>query len=230
MVIKRSWPIKIYILNVLALSLSVFLLISSYSRAAIGGFALSVVCFVIFTFFSNNKYKTSLVKFALIGIGAFIIVLAVDTSLVDSFSKKLNLVIEKNEQKAEEGGNEGRVELYSKSIEYAAEHLGIGMGPGASLVNLDGFPPHNYLIQILVDYGLIILLGQLWILFRVYQRLRIYQHVMQSALPSMVRASILAFPLICVGPSSITGEGVFWLWLGFLIAYSSVMVRKYCST
>ena len=101
------------------------------------------------------------------------------------------------------------------------------MGPGSSLFPLGGIPPHNFFVQVLVEYGFIIIIGLIWTLLTVFYRFHRYQNVGQDAMPVILKASILAFPLMSVGPSSIIGEGIFWLWLGFIVAYSSILTRKY---
>lgn len=222
-IIKKHQSTKLYLFNCFSLSLSIFILVCSYSRAAIAGFALGFACFFIFTFLSSSKLKVNLANFAIVGLIAFFGFVMFEPSIIESFTGKLYLVIEKNNQTQVEG----RSVLYSATVDYAIESLGIGMGPGSSVHNLNGLPPHNYFLQLLVEYGLVIVIGQLYILYRVYKRLSSYHSVIQNALPTMLRASIIAFPLLSVGPSSIFGEGVFWLWLGLILAYCSVAVRKY---
>ncbi|MDO6390988.1 O-antigen ligase family protein [Pontibacter sp. BT731] len=221
--IKKYQPTYLYILNVLSFGLSFFLLVCSYSRAAIGGFTIASAFFLLFIFFSKNSVKSNLVNIILLSFAAFIALIIISPSTIESFSDKLFLVVEKNNIRTEEG----RSNLYTASLAYAYESLGIGRGPGASINNLGGLPPHNYFLQILIDYGILIVLLQLWILCRVFKRLGNYKHIIHNAMPPMMQASILAFPLLSIGPSSIVGEGVFWLWLGVIIAYSSISIRKY---
>ncbi|MCX2739942.1 O-antigen ligase family protein [Pontibacter anaerobius] len=222
-VMKKYQPTKLYILTWASLVLSLFILISSYSRAAIGAFVLGTFAFLLLTMFSSNTHKASVTKLLLVGVVGFIILVFVDSSILTSLADMLYLVVEKHEYSSQEG----RAFLYAKSMDYAVDNAGIGMGPGASVVNLAGWPPHNYLIQILVEYGILILLVQLWVVFKAYRRFGLYKSTVNSALPTMGKAVILAFPLMSIGPSTILGEGVFWLWFGFTIAFSSIIARKY---
>lgn len=223
--VKKTRPWWHYLLTGFSLALSLYLLISSYSRAAMGSFALALIFFTIFTFFSKSNHRISVVKLLGIGVVALILILAVNTSLLDVITDKLYLVVEKNNQRTEEG----RTDIYAENLAHVASNFGIGMGPGSSYDKVDNLPPHNFFLQMLVEYGLVTVLGLLWILYRVFKRHGLYKQVMPDALPYILRASILAFPLMSIGPSSIVGEGTFWLWFGFIIAYSSVMLRKYCS-
>ncbi|PKV62615.1 O-antigen ligase family protein [Pontibacter ramchanderi] len=225
-IIKKYQPTKLYIINCFSLSLSIFILICSYSRAAIAGFSLCFALFFIFTFLSTSKLKVNLANLAILGVIAFLGLALFEPAILDAITSKLYLVVEKNHQTKEEG----RSVLYSTTLNYALENLGIGMGPGSSVHNLNGLPPHSYFLQLLVEYGILIVIGQLYILFRVYKRLSSYHFAVQNAMPMMLRASIIVFPLLSVGPSSIFGEGVFWLWLGLILAYSSVTVREYLKT
>lgn len=220
--IKVYRPSKLYIVNLISFSLSLFLLICSYSRAAIGGFVIAVAFFLLFILFSKNNLKSNLLKFVIVSFLGFTALLFINPSIVDSFSDKLYLVIEKNNQRTEEG----RSILYKESLGYAYDSLGFGRGPGASIAYLGGLPPHNYFLQILIEYGIIIVLLHLWLFFKVFRRLGTYKHVIRNAMPSMLQGSIIAFPLLSIGPSSIIGEGIFWLWLGISLAYSSISLLK----
>ena len=81
------------LLNWMALPLSLYLLISSYSRAAIASFVFAFGLFVLFSIFSNNTYKTSLFKLILIVVTCFSAVLIVNDNLFDSLENKLSAVV-----------------------------------------------------------------------------------------------------------------------------------------
>ncbi|QMU27348.1 O-antigen ligase family protein [Adhaeribacter radiodurans] len=219
---KRYRPLIWYAINALSLLLSLYILISSYSRAAISSFSIGVIFFVIFSFLTPNTYKSNILKLGLLLIVTFIGVIVVNDSLLDAMINKLYLVVEKNEVTTDDA----RINIYTKSINYALDNMGFGMGPGSSLYPLEGIPPHNFFLQILVEYGVVILLGILFILFKSFNRIGRYQNVIANALPAILRSSILVFPLMAVGPSSIMGEGIFWLWLGFIVVYGSISYRK----
>ncbi|RAU82418.1 O-antigen ligase family protein [Pontibacter arcticus] len=225
MFVKKTRPLWHYLVTGFSLALSVYLLISSYSRAAMGGFALALIFFAVFTFFTKSNHKISVLKLLGIAAIAIALIVAVNTSLLDVITNKLDMVVEKNNQRTDES----RADIYAENLALVANNLGIGMGPGSSYDKVDNLPPHNFFLQILVEYGLVTVLGFLWIFYRVFKRYGLYKQVMPDALPYILRASILAFPLMSIGPSSIVGEGIFWLWFGFIIAYSSIMLRKYCS-
>ncbi|WP_242928863.1 O-antigen ligase family protein [Pontibacter vulgaris] len=225
-VINAYSPKIIYRLNIISLLLSITILFFSYSRAAIFGFILGVIVFCLITIFSNRNYQGKLVRFTIIGAVIFVIIIILNESVVDSITRMLTLVIEKND-KSIESGEEGRNVFYLKSIRYFVDNLGVGMGPGSSIFNLNGTPTHNYLLQVLVEYGPIILLIQMWVVYCAYMRFAKYYTIINNLMPMMLRSTIIVFPLLCFGPSTIMVEGIFWLWYGLVISYSSIVIRKY---
>lgn len=220
--IKPYRPLKWYVLNWISLGMSLYLLISSYSRAGIAAVALGVAIFIVFSLFSHNNYKQNIIKIIAGLFILFVLILIINTSIVDAILDKLNLVVAKNETSSDDS----RVNLYTTTLNYALDHLGFGMGPGSSTFPLDGLPPHNFFLQILVEYGIVTLLSMLYFLIVCFRKFGLYQNVISNALPSMFKATILVFPIMAVGPSTIMVEGSFWLWYGLLIAYSSIMLRK----
>ncbi|RDC66035.1 O-antigen ligase family protein [Adhaeribacter pallidiroseus] len=220
--IKPYRPLKWYVLNWISLGMSLYLLISSYSRAGIAAVALGTALFIVFSLTSHNNYKQNIIKIVAVLFVLFISVLVIDTSILDTITDKLNLVVEKNESSSDDT----RVNIYTTCLNYALDHLGFGTGPGSSIFPLDGLPPHNFFLQILMEYGIVILLGMLYFLYISFRKFSSYQNVISNALPAMFKAMILVFPIMAVGPSTIIVEGSFWLWYGLLIAYSSIMMRK----
>ncbi|QNF32397.1 O-antigen ligase family protein [Adhaeribacter swui] len=222
--IKQYRPLKWYVLNWLSFAISLYVLICCYSRAGIAAFGLGVALFFLFSFFSHNHYKQNLVKIIFGVVILFICLLIVNPSILDAVTNKLNLVIEKNETSS--SSNDTRVDLYTTCLNFALDHLGFGMGPGSSIFPLDGLPPHNFFLHILMEYGIVILIGILYFLVASAKKLGLYQTVINNALPAMFKATVVVFPIMAIGPSTILVEGSFWLWYGLLLAYSSIMYRK----
>jgi len=115
------------------------------------------------------------------------------------------------------------VRLYyiKQGVGAAIDSLGFGRGVGCSTVVIEGGSYHNYAIELLAEFGVVAFVGFLGLLLyatlllcNALRRLRDMPYKSAALLGGCV-----AFPILQVGPSSIIGEGVYWLWLAVLITH-----------
>lgn len=113
-----------------------------------------------------------------------------------------------------------RVYYYSQAISAAADSLGFGMGLGASTEIIGGGSYHSYGMEVLAELGVWVFLALCFIFIRIgaklWRAVRTQRNVYWN---SALLASCVAFSFLQLGPSGIMGEGVYWLWLGILVAY-----------
>jgi teichuronic acid biosynthesis protein TuaE len=206
--------------------LAVAMVVLCFSRAALGGLVLSLLLFgTVYGFFyiKNDRFRTRhlFVMALVMALGLGVVIKQSENiefinKVYSSFSTKFE---------GSEGSNEYRGYTYNRAvIEGTWGSLGFGRGLGASNQLIEGGSYHFYPFEILAELGLWIFLG--YVLLMVNLVVGLYQCIIKGIhvyWSTGLLASAMAFPILAMGPSSILGEGPYWLWMGFLVAYTGVM-------
>lgn len=222
MLVKPYKRKLIYVLNIVAFVLALLLLFYSYSRAGMMSFLLGMLIFMFFAVRSNTKHRKVFMRFVLAAI-VMVVFLAIYTDLPLSLVDKIVLIAEKQQI----ANDESRFFYYKTCLQYSLDHFGIGMGPGSSIHALNNASVHNHLLQLLVEYGIVNLFALILLLFFAYVRITGFRHVSNNFFPFILATTIIVFPIHVIGPSSILGEGIYWLWLGLIVAVGSTMAQMH---
>jgi hypothetical protein len=195
--------------------LAIPLVFISYSRAAILGLLIGLTI-IVFCFVIRPRSK----RFALI---FMLMIMGFGTVYFNSNAGGLwgKRIVSAMEKKWEVVDNSIRMYYYTNAVvSGTVDSFGFGKGLGASTVIINGGSYHHYLLGILAELGFWFFLGHCVLIVMVCLRLlkgvRRGKNVYWNC---GLLASCIAFPILCLGPSSIMGEGVYWLWLAFIVAF-----------
>lgn len=209
----------------IATSLSIILVINSFSRAAIFGLIIGLL-FFMFILSTKTKFYFRFFSISLI--------LCISIYAIYSGKKFIdnNLALTMLVNKIENDPNSIRIKYYNSAIvEGTIGSFGFGRGLGASSEIIDGGSYHHYLLEILAEFGFWIFLGYLTLMAKICIQLRrAIKHRRYVFWSAGLLASCIAFPVLCAGPASLSYLYPFWLWLAFIIAYTdydfSLMTNK----
>jgi teichuronic acid biosynthesis protein TuaE len=202
-------------LAIIALFISIFLLINSFSRAAIGGFLIGLTFFVyVFSTKLKIKYRIFFITFLIICITYLTFKL---NDIIDN-----NLALKLLEYKIENQDNSVRLSYLNSSIYNGTiGSLGFGRGLGASTEIIKGGSYHSYFLEVLAEYGLWIFLAYLLLLIKIclqlWRAIKLRNNIYWN---TGLLASCIAFPALCSGPASILGIYPYWLWITFVAGFS----------
>lgn len=116
-----------------------------------------------------------------------------------------------------------RINMYIDSIAAASEIFFLGSGPGSYSNFIIKFQPdsritdpHNWWLEILVQYGAFIFMGYVYLHLQVFKNL--YKHMLNSDVASTLIKTQLIFIIACIAPSSYIAYSSQWIFLGLSIA------------
>jgi len=188
----------------------------SYSRAAVFGLLLGVAVFVLCRLaFVRNVRRTGTEIGLMAGVLGLLLLPAVMGIMSwESVWAALTL-------KTETADDSIRTYYYSQGVEAAVGSAGFGKGLGASTEVIEGGSYHHFGVEILAELGAWVFLGHCLILAAICSRLlAAIKAGREPFWSSGLLASCMALPLLLFGPSSVIGEGVYWLWIGFLVSFA----------
>lgn len=193
----------------------------SYSRAAILGMMVGLIVFALFMILSRATYIRAKSVFIVV-----IVLIIMSISLWDVASEFVQQIkiIQVMIDKFSEGDTSVRSEYYSKAIGAVWDSYGFGRGLGASTEVIEGASYHSFVLEILAELGV----WTFFMLFIMFVRMvmllvRSIREKKYFYFSSALLASCFAFPILQVGPSGIWGEGIFWLWVGVMAAFTGLM-------
>jgi hypothetical protein len=133
-----------------------------------------------------------------------------------------NLAITALTYKMENDENTIRSNFYSTAlVQGTIGSFGFGRGLGASTKIIEGSSYHQYLLEILAEFGLWIFLVYLTLIAKICIQLwRAIQKRRNIFWSGGLLASCIAFPILCTGPASLIYVYPYWLWLAFLVAFT----------
>lgn len=195
--------------------LSMALVLLSYSRAAVLGMmtGLTVFALCIVTSSATTRRTKAVVIALIVVMSIWIIVINPEMVLQSNIGEAML-------NKYQSADNSMRIYYYSQGIQAAIDSLGFGMGLGSSTEVIDGGSYHSFVIEILAELGVWVFLVLCILFIRIgVLLLRAVWTQGGTYWNSALLASCVAFPILQFGPSSIIGEGIFWLWLGVMAAH-----------
>ncbi|WP_409272366.1 O-antigen ligase family protein [Neobacillus sp. SCS-31] len=199
--------------------ISIMVLININARAPIYGMLIYVLCFIslyiLFKIYKNNKLAFKVVTSMIL---SFFIISII--TLLASFSSE-ELVF-----KISSAGNLEsdilRLNLMKAAIEGFVNSNLLGMGPGQS-INLLGINVHNFFLEIMAEYGLIIFGGILMIFIQLLK-------VFKQKLPEFLTLCIMSFPpafaLISIASSGAVRIRATWIIITLLYFVISLYEKK----
>ncbi|WP_066066895.1 teichuronic acid biosynthesis protein TuaE [Neobacillus soli] len=214
--------------------LSVYLIYLTESRASLLGVIIGLIAYFFIllpTFFKKIAAligSTVLLLIALVFSGKFVHL--VDQFLSASASYPSNEILP---------SNVARLNLLRNTLHFSLESFGFGVGAGNIPFYLKNKPiyatnnvveVHNWLAEIMGNYGIIILLGYVtmyaYLFFRLYAfyKTRIgrkYKGLLEACMLGMI-----GFLVSSISPSSISNLFFHWVFLGLVISTVSVFTGK----
>ncbi|WP_163099320.1 O-antigen ligase family protein [Peribacillus alkalitolerans] len=230
----KNWLVKLA--GMMILLSSVYLIDATLSRANILALAIGVVFWLLF--FTTKKEKQFLV---IIGIGGMILGIALFS---DTIIMMLNDIIIKVKDVLFQTGNETgsnsiRINLLKNALLFIAKTVGIGIAAGNIeyyIENYSLFPTlgtlnlHNWWMEILVQYGLLVFVGYIIIyLWMIISLLRLFfasSTATDRGLSAALCTSLVVFSLASVSPSSILTLNYSWVLWAFAIGYINYRKSK----
>lgn len=218
------------IAGILLILVSVYMLEVTSSRANI--LAVLIGLGFWFLFLTKTKLKIKLLFWSTFGAGI------VSVLFFDKVESLFNAVVQLISSLVVTSGSDEtstdiRINLLKNSMIFLQNTFGFGVGTGNSDVYMKNFAEyptgniinvHNWWIEILVNYGVVIF--TLYCLFYIYLLKELYvinRDIPEQSLLKLFSVALLlamvVFPLSSVSPSSQIALNYFWVLYGFVIAF-----------
>jgi len=207
---------NIFITGILIIA-SVYILLVINARAPIYGILLYgfsiILCYVLFIV----KQKSKIIFKFIIAFGSFIVVtfFLITTSLYTL--DELILIVS---SEGNQGSDLYRLELIISALSALINTAFLGVGPGQSIV-VSGINVHNFFIEIMVEYGLVVIGGIVSIFIYMY---RMYKWNLPLFLSSCVMSFPAAFFLISISSSG--ANKIRATWIIITIIFMAVSISK----
>lgn len=205
------------IFTIMIIIASVFVLIESGARAPLYGMLLYTISFVLFylllILYTRSKQVFYLLKYLIIFSGTLSVILIFSFISIEEFILM-----------ASSPGNQEsdmfRLNLIKLALEGFVNSAFLGMGPGQSITLL-GINVHNFFIEIMSEYGIIIISG-IVIIFGYL--LNAYKW----GIPKMVALSILSFPpaFMLISISSSGANRIRAVWILITLMFIAISLHK----
>lgn len=209
---------------------SVFLLITTTSRANLLGFILSIIVFIVLCIRNKKNRNVLFVLFCL----SFLIVLLnpeIIKNIFISINKSLNF-----DFSSLDGSDHVRINLIKNGLFFLISTLGFGVGAGniehwmsyEAIYNTGGvLNIHNWWLEILVNYGLIIFIMYLTFYVKLFKSVyRKFKHS-RSKIDISISLGTMCFigGYIIGSISSSSNINSEWLWVfwGIVVAYQGII-------
>ncbi|MBP7232325.1 MAG: O-antigen ligase family protein [Syntrophaceae bacterium] len=211
----------------LFLILGIIVLLMTSSRACYLALALSVGFWYLFLIRHNKK--TIILSACCFLVIAYIL----SGRLLDHLlTQVLSLAALVSNKVQDIGGADIRLNLYLNALYFSGLSFPIGVGAGNSeyyFINYQVYPIyslnsiHNWWLEILVNYGVPVFIGYVFLYFNVIYNLWLIHKRLQERYEKMICESLLmgwvGFSLSSISPSSLAGFPPQWLYLGFILAF-----------
>lgn len=226
-ILVQSTTIELYnklsrnalIIVISCLSVNLFLIFASGSRAAIG--ALLIALILQYILVVNYNWRSNF-KVILLSFIALILVLMPIIYIANNFNL-IEYVANKNLSEGDYGMGV-RLDYYKNALRSFIYSFGFGSGGGSYLIFNEGKNYHNHFLQILADYGLFGISIQLIFFYC------IFLYAKERTTPIYLRSGIISalciFPILSFGPSDILSQSSIWVWFG-LVSGLMVSMSKY---
>lgn len=214
-------------LGSLVLIAGIIVLITTASRACYVAFALSMAFWNVFLI-KHNK-KTIAFTLLILLVAGYIL----SGPLIENFLKQIMSLAALVSRKTQDiGGLHIRLNLYLNALYISGLSFPLGVGAGNaeyyiynykiypvfSLINL-----HNWWLEILVNYGIPVFTGYVFLYFNVIYNLWAIHKRLRERYEKMICESLLmgwvGFSMASITSSSLAGFAPQWLYLGFILAF-----------
>ncbi|MCM3088667.1 O-antigen ligase family protein [Bhargavaea ginsengi] len=211
------------LVNLLMLSSIFFLVIINDAKLVLAGLILQTIILLIF--FKIPR----LIKLTYTFVFFVLTLYIVNTGFLDEYNKAYDEIVNGY------GSNYVRLNLYKSGFYMLLESNFLGVGPKNFGLNLhpelytaEIVNPHNWWIELLAEYGVIIFIGFLalyiWILIQLYKIYR--QKRITSDITFALFLSFCGFVIASVAPSSLFDFWPMWVIIGLALAIINVHYLK----
>ncbi|MEH7344979.1 hypothetical protein V7122_14090 [Bacillus sp. JJ1532] len=209
---KKNWIITLAIIIA-----SVFVLIQIDARAPIYGMVLYCMSFtliyILLVINKNSEYFFTIISIMLTFIGLI-------ASLLVLYNYSLTELVSMISSPGNEKSDLLRLSLTKEAIQAFFNSAFLGIGPGQS-INLLGINVHNFFLEIMSEFGVIIISGIILIfiyLFKAYK----------WKLPSLLTLCIMSFPpaFVLIGISSSSANRIRATWILITLLYITISLYK----
>lgn len=222
------------VIYILLLVSSLFLLLSTKSRANLLALVLSIIVFVIMSL-RKSKTRTTL----LIILGLILVVLFVNPNIFRSVIISINENLKFNF--FTQGGSDNiRLNLIKNGLLYLYSTLGFGVGAGnieywmihEALYNTGGISNiHNWWFEILIGYGIIIFIMYIVFYYKLFKSALLKFKYSRCKIDMSISMGIMCFMIgyIIGSISSSSNINSEWLWVfwGIAVAYQGIDDNKH---
>jgi len=229
-----------WIFGIILLAMSFFLLAKTFSRANFLAVALEIGFIFFFLFQLRRRIKIGFL------VGLIIVLFSI-------FSLRIPLRISHCAYGFFKGFTDPSTSTYASTIERInviknslylfVTHLGFGVGAGnieKHIAHFAKYPtygatnPHNWWIEILADYGILIFAGYLlFYLGLIYNLGKIWHKInkrQEKMICEALLISLIGFFLASISPSSIMASEYQWIFLAFVLAFLNYFRLKSTSS
>lgn len=135
-----------------------------------------------------------------------------------------------------------RMNLIKNALYFVGRTFGMGVGAGQSEYWMENYPVfytynvtniHNWWIELLANYGLIIFFGYLFIyisVFLTFFKQRKNNNPKQKRMCLFLSCFLVGYIISCISPSSMMSIEWSWIFFSFLILYSNYVSATKCSS
>ncbi|WP_445490706.1 teichuronic acid biosynthesis protein TuaE [Niallia sp. 03133] len=214
--------------------LSVYVIYLTESRASL----LAIIAGICVYFFllSNHKVKKaigfSFVIFSIIG-------MLITAPIVINKMEEWTMISESYEGIKPLPSNLARINLLKNTFYYVLDSYGLGVGAGNIPYYLEKYPfyptgdiwqVHNWLAEIIGNFGIFIFLGYIGMIFYICLSLyKLYKVAYSPAYRMLLEACFtaqIAFLVSSISPSSVSNLYFHWVFLGFVLSTIAVLKRR----
>ena len=216
---------------ILTIISTIFLLAKTNSRANILGLVLGLIVFILLKLFREINLKTLLIG------------LAIPMFLILNINRLINIIqLFTNKVKIDftTGSDLTRLNLIKNGLYFLKETIGFGTGAGNIeywMENRRMFPVgsirnmHNWWMEILVGYGLIIFIGYIFVY---YKKFKVLYHSYKNTNNKFIKNTSIgllsimgSFVVSSISSSSLLPSQWLWVFWGVVIAYIGYIEKQY---
>jgi len=233
--IRYGKSMQIQIAGLGAVTAAIYLIVEIGSRANILAMMLELAFSFMFLSNLRQKIKISIAVFIVVGICFFIFPDAV-LGFFSTFAWQLNSI--DTQAKLDSGSVATRANLIRNGLEFLYDSAGFGVGAGNAEYWVSNFARydtegvinlHNWWLEILVNYGIIIFAGYVamyfWLIWSLLRNLKVARDSWERMIGEALLVALIGFALASVSSSSIMGFIPSWMLLAFIMAFLNHMHR-----
>ncbi len=232
--------IFVRLFGILVFSISFYLLIKTLSRANYIVIILEFIFFLVFLLSTRVRFKVIL-TICLVLLVLFIVNL--NTILVQNLLRN-NIIFQQIQSilslwSLEYDSTRIRINLIKNSLVFLQNSLGFGVGAGNAeyymanyaIYNTWGLTnPHNWWVEILVNYGVVVFIGYILYYFSLFRNLYKIYFRLKDRLEKMICEALIlglfGFLFASISSSSIFALGFNWLFFAFALAFLNYYRNK----